>query len=49
MEELQIETLQEILKNGGNVIKTRDEVLNNEDTNERYQLLKLKVKLNLID
>lgn len=31
------------------VIKTRDEVLNNEDTNERYQLLKLKVKLNLID
>lgn len=31
------------------VIKTREEVLNNEDTNERYQLLKLKVKLNLID
>ena len=31
------------------VIKTRDEVLNNEDTNERYQLLKLKVKLNIID
>lgn len=31
------------------VIKTRYEVLNNEDTNERYQLLKLKVKLNLID
>lgn len=31
------------------VIKTRDEVFNNEDTNERYQLLKLKVKLNLID
>ena len=25
MEELQIETLQEILKNGGNVIKTRDD------------------------
>ena len=31
------------------VIKPRDEVLNTEDTNERYQLLKLKVKLNLID
>ena len=31
------------------VIKTRDEVLNNEDTNKRYQLLKLKFKLNLID
>lgn len=31
------------------VIKTRDDVLKNEDTKKRYEILKLKVKLSLID
>ena len=31
------------------VIKTRDDVLKNEDTKNRYEMLKLKVKLSLID
>ena len=31
------------------IIKTRDEILKNEDTKKRYEMLKLKVKLSLID
>ena len=31
------------------VVKSREEILENEDTNKRYEILKLKVKLSLID
>lgn len=31
------------------IIKTREDVLMNEDTKKRYEILKLKVKLSLID